>query len=348
MDGKIVFCNDGVLRFQSSYDDKRLLPLASIQVALDHDPAIMILSHLDHGVLLQSGSTIGTFLLCLEPWAKEISALTDRDVQSYISEIRKPSSVENAFDRIEIRHRTHVSRAMVHDPCPPDVDFLDWLNRPRDLKWSNTWNVDSVYDICGYCEGDDSNYSISTNIHKLKNVPLVINRQSLLVESQSSAIPQKPLFQQTDGAFTIDGRSMVAVNADLEVSLTFQELIATVISHGLWYNTPQGCDRHRELLEAMSERVREELIEAETDDAMADEALPEDEDADESSVKKVVIAPGAFDSVIQHTNREVDEWDVMVSAIARHATSPRDNVYVGSVTEDLPADQRMFGVTYEK
>lgn len=342
MDGHVIFCADGVLRFQSDYDSKRLLPLVAIQEVLEYSPSKTFLQTLRRRATIEKGSTLGSFLMCIAPWANEAQDFTDRDVQAYITELRKPSGEANAFDRIEIRQRTFVRRSMVHDPIPADVDIIDWLNRKREIKWSNNWDVESEYDICGYTNGDSSNYSVSTNIHSIKNVPLVFNKNSVLVEGQSKMIPHTPLFNPaSEGVWEIGDHNLLAVNSSNEETVLFSDLLNTVISHGLWYNTPQGCIAHRDLLMSMKEQVDELAAGADDEPSLSlvddDYVAPDDE---EPAVKKVVVAPGAFDGMIAHSRSEGEEWDLMVEAVS---LTTNHLVRIGEVEEDTAPDNRLFG-----
>ena len=343
MDGHVIFCADGVLRFRSDYDSKRLLPLVAIQEVLEYSPSKTFLQTLRRKATIEKGSTLGSFLMCIAPWASEAQDFTDRNVQAYITELRKPSGEVNAFDRIEIRHRTYVRRTMVHDPIPEGVDIFDWLNRDREIKWSNNWDVESDYDICGYTNGDPSNYSVSTNIHSIKNVPLVFNKNSVLVEGQPKMIPHTPLFNPSaEGAWEIGDHNLLAVNSSTEETASFLDLLNTVISHGLWYNTPQGCIAHHDLLMSMKEQV-DEMIAGETEDAPALALVDDNYEApvdDEAVTKKVVVVPGAFDGMIEHSRSEGEEWELMVEAVS---LTTQHVVRIGEVEEDTAPDNRLFG-----
>lgn len=344
MDGHVIFCADGVLRFQSDYDSKRLLPLVAVQEVLEYSPSKTFLQTLRRKATIEKGSTLGSFLMCIAPWASEAQDFTDRNVQAYITELRKPSGETNAFDRIEIRQRTYVRRSMVHDPIPAGVDIFDWLNRDREIKWSNNWDVESDYDICGYTNGDPSNYSVSTNIHSIKNVPLVFNKNSVLVEGQPKMIPHTPLFNPSaEGVWEVGEHNMLAVNSATEETASFLDLLNTVISHGLWYNTPQGFIATRDRLIAAQEQVDEMIAEAAEDTpslSLVDDDYESPADSEAPAIKKVVVVPGAFDGIIEHSRSEGEEWELMVEAVS---LTTQHVVRIGEVEEDTAPDNRLFG-----
>lgn len=346
MDGKLVFCADGVLRMQSPYSE-HMLSLIDIQHALDLSPSEMFLDSLRRDVLVEEGSTIGTFLMCIEPWAHEAASLTDRQVKAYITEMRRPSSAEPAFDKVEVRFCASISRSPKLEEMPEGVDFLEWLNRPnKKIEFLNTFEFGRGYDICGYTNGDPSNYSMSsTSIHELKNVPLVINRDAVLVESCYNAKRTDKgsvMRAESEGVHQL-GHNRLVIRLD-DVSLSFQDLLETVICDGLWYDSPNGAIRQRELLsDAMAE-----LKDAIDNSDGRQDAAGSDQDSDDSditttecTVKTVTIREGAFDGIVRHHEVEGAEWAALTAALAKSKTA--NPIRIGGVTEHRPTDNRLLG-----
>lgn len=335
MNGSVIFCSDGVLRLKSDNGNKVMLPVAGVQAAYGYTDASTFLRLLNNTAFIESGSTIATFLQCIEPWADSASDYTDRNIRSYLAEIRKPSGESNAFDRVEIRRVTGIHRKMIHEPIPDGVDWLEWLNRPnRKTEWGNVFEVGQSFHICGYVNGDDSNYSLSVNIHKLKNVPLTINRNDLLTEH----VPSRPkkgsaLSVDTEGVHTLKERGLFA-NACSEVDPTVADLIEAVICQGLWFDTPAGAIAQQKMLEA---RVADLC-----DDVAADQPSPTEDGDRELTVS---IAPGAFDGLIESSNRDYDEWEALTAAITGDA---KYTVKIGEVKEDQVPDNRIFGVMIDE
>lgn len=303
----------------------------------------MFIQQLRKPVLLESGSTIGSFLLCLQPFAQIVSDLCDRDVQSYIDEIRKPSAETPAFDRCEMRRKVHFGRKMYHEPMPDGVDFIDWLNRDRgEPVYLDTYSISTDFDICGYNNGDASNYSMSTNIHQLKNVPLVINRTAALIANKRDTTGV-PLFNEdaagvTEHKWGTDDRpnaaTILVAKGESDEDVTVHEFIKTVIEVGLWFHTPQGAIHEREMLAEMVKHL-------------PDEDEPEDveevSDGEEPTGMTVSIAPGAFNGISSHYEREQEEWKEMMSKISQNPSMP---IRIGAVTEDEPADDRAMGMIF--
>lgn len=60
MEGKLIFCSDAILRFQSDYDETSAVPLLSIQNAIaDADP-FFLLRFFRHTALIEDGTTLAS------------------------------------------------------------------------------------------------------------------------------------------------------------------------------------------------------------------------------------------------------------------------------------------------
>lgn len=348
MDGTVIFCNDGILRFQSASTETAAIPLELIQAAIGIDPYPFFLQQIRKPFLLEEGSTVGTFLLCLTPWASVVSDLTDRDVQKYITELRKPSADEPAFDRCEVRKCFGFSREMQHDPMPEGMSIIEWFNRPRgETVWLDTYESRCEYDISGYTNGDPSNYSMSTSIHKLKNVPLIINRVPIVVvyDRPDHGAP----FLNPDAAGVIrhlrggdgdDNRvagQVLIAKGTADEYMTTHDLLSVVIEQGLWFNTPQGAMREREMLDDI-------IASLPKDEDEPDSPPAEDEVCEESNKMTVSVAPGAFDGIVTHYENEKSEWEELVDKVKQSPSLP---FRIGAVTETIPVDDRASGMIFK-
>lgn len=343
MDGTVIFSKDGILRFRSDSQATVAVPLELIQQAEDTASYPFFLHLLRKRFVLEDGSTMGSFLLCLSPWAEVASALTDRNIQSYIDEIRKPSAEVPVFDRCEVRKKMRMSREMYHEPMPAGVDFFEWMNRPRgETVWLDTYQMEREYDISGYTAGDPSNYSLSTSIHKLKNVPLVVNRQPVLLASVRedqgigiihSEAPGVSNHQPEGSNWTV-----LVAKAVVDEDMTVHDLLQVVVEDGLFFDTPQGGIGMTRWLAARPDAAEEEGL-------LDDEDTTEDEDEDIESAEdvgmKVSVAPGAFDGIAAHVEREQSEWELLMAKIQ---PSGRLSYRIGAITEAVPVDDRASGM----
>lgn len=340
MDGKVIFSNDGILRFATYEKDQPAVPLLAIQEALGVDSYPFFLQQLRKTFVLEQGSTVGSFLLCLQPWAEVASNITDRDVMSYITELRKPSADEPAFDRCEVRKKFGLSQEMYHEPIPEGVSWTKWLNRERELIWLNTYEVRGEYDICGYTDGNASNWSMTTSIHKLKNVPLVINREPVVMvherEDRGPAILNPDAAGVTSHQYEGSDTTVLICKGSKDEDMTVLDLVTVVIESGLWFNTPQGAINERALLETiMSGLPKDE------DGNITSPTEVEEEDEDDSEDLTISVAPGAFDGMISHYEQEKSEWEELMDKVKQSPSLP---FCIGSIEEALPLDDRASGL----
>lgn len=356
MDGNIVFCKDGILRFQSDVDNKRLIPMLAIQKALELDGYKFFIQNVKKKIILEKGSTMGSFMICLEPWAEAAGDILEMNVEAYIKEARKPSAVKSSFDRIEIRRNMSVSREVDYGEMPEGMDFIEWLNTPKDPEYLDFFELESSFDINGYKDGDPSNYSMSmTGIDELKNVPLIINRSIVLMEFESKSAKEKGLVinKKTIGVKHYDYINYI--ESSKNDSLTLLEIIQAVFSDGLWSYSPQSAEIQKEMLIASLDDY-----ESHRDDEIKDEKIKDtkpklkvvtsdgelvntdenvDEELDENGEKRmtVKIADGAFSSIREHFDREGDEWEHITSLV------DKSNIMIGIVEEDSVKDRRLRG-----
>lgn len=356
MDGKIVFCKDGILRFQSDVDHKRLVPMLAIQKALGLDGYKFFIQNVKKTILLEKGTTMGTFMICLEPWAEAAGDILDMNVEAYIKEARKPSAALSSFDRIEVRRNMSVSREVDYGKMPEGMDWLEWLNTPKDPEYLDFFELESSFDINGYKDGDPSNYSMSmTGIDELKNVPLIINRSIVLMEFESKNAQEKGLVinKETVGVHHYDYINYV--ESSKEDTLTLLEIMQAVFSDGLWSYSPQSASIQKEMLLASIEDLdaqREgEKKAQEIEDSKpklkvvtSNGELVNDEDEDEEELDengekrmKVEVADGAFSSIGQHYEREGQEWEYITSLV------DKSNIMIGVIEEDPVKDRRLRG-----
>jgi hypothetical protein len=350
MDGKIVFCKDGILRFHSDVDNKRLIPLTAIQKALEIEGYKFFIKNVKKTISIEKGSTMGSFMMCLEPWAEAAGDILDMDVEAYIKEARKPSVAKNVFDRVEVRRTVSVSRKMTFGERDDDIDIFEWLNTPKEPEYLDIFEIESSFDINGYVDGDPSNYSMSmTGIDELKNVPLVINRATVLMEFETKASDNKGLVvnKETSGVNHYDYINYIESKED--DYFTLLEIMQAVFSDGLWSYSPQSAANQKEMiLESITQldtQREAEKLSREKEDAkptlkvvtLDGELVENDNEDDKKEGYTVEVADGAFSSIISHYEREAQEWDYIASKV------DKKNIMIGVVEEDEVKDRRLRG-----
>lgn len=351
MDGTVIFSKDGILRFRSNSKESVAVPLELIQEAQGKDPYPFFLQQIRKTFILEEGSTIGSFMICLTPWANVVSDLTDRKVQAYIDEIRKPSPEKPVFDRCEVRKQLSFSRELEYVPAPEGVNWLDWLNRERTPNWLNTYEMSRGYNICGYTDGDPSNYSMSCSIHELKNVPLVVNREPVMMSSIRNDHGPSLLnvgaagvtIQHREDSYNKTGTLVAKGSKDTE--MTVAELIEVVIEQGLWFDTPAGAINMTAMLKESMENLNLEEEPEDEEEPEAEEVEEVDEEDDsEPKRMKIAVAPGAFSGIVNHVNREAEEWEELM---AKMQPTSRLSYRIGEINEAVPVDDRAVGMIFK-
>lgn len=339
MDGKIVFCKDGILRFKSDYDDEKIIPMVLIQDVLENTTAKTFLQMLKRNAIVEAGSTIGSFILCLEPWAEHAKDYIDRDVVAYIKEIRKPSASENAFDKIELSKSIHIGRELDYGKMPEDMDFIDWLNSDKDPEILNKFSIEINTGVCGYNNEDASNYSMScTSIQEIKNVPFIINKKTHIVEYCDSRTKEKGYIMNTNTEGVHNINKMMFVETKDDNYYTFESLIDAVFCDGLFYYSPSGSEHTKEILNDIVEDIKER------EEAKNNENNLKENDEDNKK-REIKIADGAFSSIISHSMAEKEEWLEITSKLKNNSRYP---IRIGKIEEDVPEDNRLYGMILDE
>lgn len=345
MSQPVVFCKDGVLRVYNR-QSKTSVVATDVSTAFDIPPSLFFLSILRNEVILEEGSTIASFLKCIEPWEHLVSALTDRDVLSYINAVKRPSEAVNAYDRIELRARCSFARAFDRTDYENIDNISEWINKPLTFS-KDKFAMGVTFDISGYKNDGDENWSVSSaGIQKIKNVPLVLNRNWITVVSQYSRDNSDSLINDNcPGVKQLsDGSRSRYLNCEVdgEVDWNVQRLIECVICDGLWYHTPEDEERSSShvadiLAQIDSGEMELHTISAPEEDEDQDDD-GEDESSEESSEKRptIMVADGAFDGIGQRISREQREWMKLTAVVS-------NPVRLGEFTEAVPEDDRVMG-----
>ena len=348
MDGQLIFCNDGILRFKSSSDENNSVPLILIQQQQELSASRCFLQNIRKSAVIEKGSTMGSFIMALEPWAEIAGDIVDRNVKAYVDAVRKPAEVvDNVFDRVEIKKLVYVQRDIDFGEKPDDIDFFDWLNTPKDPVMLNTFEIDSMLDICGYKDGDASNYSMSNcSIDEIKNVPLVINRITSFIVHKVKIDTSKPIIDESvDGIYVKD--YMIYAETKNDTSFDVLELLESVFVHGLFYSSPQCAaiskERILESIAQLDDISDDDIDQQENNQKTKLTVVGEEDEIEEEEngdIKEIKIAEGAFDSIIQHYDYEKKEWDHILANVDKNSRYP---IRIGEVKEDLIKDRRIRG-----
>ncbi|QDX99300.1 hypothetical protein EGD00_07740 [Pectobacterium carotovorum subsp. carotovorum] len=347
MQGRLIFCSDSILRFRSDYDETTTLPLLSIQNAIGKEPAdpYFLLRFFRHEVIIEKGTTLAHIFFAIEPWKDLLTAYLDRNVGAYIDEIRKPSKPTTwNLDWIGIDRRTGIYRSYEHQEKMEGEELTAYFNRERIP--TKEFNIESSCDASGFAKGDNERWSISGDIHEIKNLPVVLYRKQAL---SAHLDKKKSLFKKDIQGVHDDGNGSFIIG---ETSLSFYEVMEALFISGLFYDTPQYARESLDEIKGLSESLHDNLNKDGVDNVdnenvlniSEEEPVKAETDDEEDKPMKVEIADGAFDSVIDHMRYESEQWKHLKEQCKD------DNVLlvrIGSIEPAEPPELRLFGKIIE-
>ncbi|EAT9164484.1 hypothetical protein FCQ72_23100, partial [Salmonella enterica] len=286
MEGQLIFCSDSILRFQSDYDETAAVPLLSIQnVIADTDP-FFLLRFFHHTVLIEEGTTLASIFLAIEPWKALLAAYLDRDVGAYIDEVRKPSGPTTwDIEWIGIDRRSMVYRAYKRQEMQDGEDFSDYLNRERVL--TDEFEIESGCEASGFIKGDKERWSISGDVHEIKNLPVILYSKQTLMTS-----PKDGLLKKNISGVKSSKHSCFIYG---DTSFSFSEVMEAIFISGLFFYAPKDAASSLDELKASLAELEEERAENPNAESTGNETDEE---------PTIVVAEGAFDSLAAHMESE--------------------------------------------
>lgn len=290
MEGKLIFCSDAILRFQSEYEETAAVPLLSIQNTVANTDPFFLLRFFHHTVQIEEETTLASIFLAIEPWKALLAAYLDRDVGAYIDEVRKPSGPTTwNIEWIGIDRRSMVYRAYKHQEMQDGEDFTDYLNRERVL--TDEFEIESGCEASGFIKGDKERWSISGDVHEIKNLPVILYSKQTLMTSSKDGLLKKNVSgvkSSKHGGFVYG-----------DTSFSFSEVMEAIFISGLFFYAPRDAASSLDELKESLAGLEEELAEKPNTDSTSNETDEE---------PTIIVAEGAFDSVAAHMKSEIEEW----------------------------------------
>ncbi|EAS2182178.1 TPA: hypothetical protein ACTAOO_002339 [Salmonella enterica subsp. enterica] len=317
MEGKLIFCSDAILRFQSNYDETSAVPLLSIQNAIANTDPFFLLRFFHHTVLIEEGTTLASIFLAIEPWKALLAAYLDRDVGAYIDEVRKPSGPTTwDIEWIGIDRRSSVYRAYKRQDMEEGEDFSTYFNRERFP--TDEFDIESSCDASGFIKGDKERWSISGDVQQIKNLPVILYSKQTLMTSSKDGLLKKNV------SGVKSSKHSCFVYGD--TSFSFSEVMEAIFISGLFFYAPRDAASSLDELKASLAGLEEELTE-----------VPETESADNETDKEttIIVAEGAFDSVAAHMETEVEEWQSIKRLCQRKGELP---IRIGNIKMAEPPE----------
>lgn len=334
MDGALIFCKDAILRFRSDYDDLTAIPLLSVQACLKGDDPLFLLKYFRHPVIIEEDTTLSHILLAIEPWAALLGIYLDIDVMAYIDEIRKPSQAESVFDWIGIQKVTSIHRAYQHQDIKPGEDFTSYFNRERIP--TRRFDIEADYTANGYRRNDKEHYSISGDIHTIKNVPVVVSDRQVMA---SYGYEKNNLFNRKYSGVAVNNK-ISYIQGD--INLSFYEIMEALFNDGLFYFSPQAANDNLAMIKKMAAMLDNDEI-----SHHKSMELNNSDNTDVSSNDKkysINITEGALDPMVDHIEAEKNYWIYIKSLCDSDSELP---IRIGHITVAALPEYRFSNFTME-
>lgn len=309
----LVFCNDSVLRVKNYHDGKEIYyPLVDLQSHYEEDETFII-RFFQQNVFFEKSTTLTNVILAIEPWQNILSKYTDRDVNTYCAACKKPSDAEQTFSFLEISKSSTFSRHYHYLPMKDNEDLTDFFNNRNNRIKTDLIDIETRTSMCGFHHGDHEHYSVShIAFDKIKHTPIIVASQQKIIFLGKES---KKLTENIQGLF-IDKRNITACYSPAELS--FCEAIYVIFIDGLFYHRPMTQERNDAFNQILENAMAEFDSEKQPVLKLVDDTEPPS-DATEKELK-VKIAPGAFDSVIEHEAENASEWDEIYAALANKSS----------------------------
>lgn len=314
--GKVVFCNDSVLRIKSEKGGKSIYyPLHDVQTYLKEDD-LCILHFMKQPATIEEAATLANIILALEPWKKIISYYIGRNLDAYCTACKTLGSTEQEFSFLEISRYYSTGRVFKYAPLKDFDNLNDYFNSnhrtPTDL-----FHAEERISMCGFNEGDKNNYSMSDcAFSKLRNTPVIlVSRQTnsfCLIDDKVKIFNNKikGIYQDKKGSALYYSKAEYTLN----------DIIEAVFEDGLFYENPvseKSSAAFYDMLHSALEEAKE-LIESEKKPVLklVSEDLSKADFGNDNNIK-AVVSPGAFDSGMEEEIEKEDIWnDVYKSLVS--------------------------------
>ncbi|MFC0180471.1 hypothetical protein [Thorsellia kenyensis] len=275
MEGKLVFCQDGILRLQAEFSPKETIPLAFIQKYLQlKDDPLFLFDFLNHPVVCEEGTTLADILLAIAPWSEFLSRMLGIDIDAYLTEIRKPTELEVDLEWISVSAVTLIATPVVPFDFSSEENFQLFLNREDTL--AKGFVFETVMKGYGYITNDKNAYTIDGDIQAIKNLPVIIDPNHYVIDFQSE-MSQKRLFNHRFKGvkkFSTHGSFIEAVQDCL-----LKDFLEGLLKRGLYYPTPEISRIENEKLEILTESFSQISAEETFDSRQLLEVIEDENDS---------------------------------------------------------------------
>lgn len=370
MNFTLVFCKDGVLRVTCG-NSKMPLPLKFLQnehqTNKDNDLAFLA-RWWEDDVIFEEGTTVGSFLRCLEPWQKFWQDFIGKDIPAYIAESRRPVLVKSdtdpdvdnrPLDWVKLYYVTEFSADIHFEERKKGETFGQWMNANKKVQFNGYWDVDGHYTLSGYHKGEVEQYGVDhCSMSELANVPFVLGSDHIVHVTdyycKKYLGKNKSLFNhKAFGLRKLDERkrhqfdyilSKKRHNLKSVVDAFFWWFAATPVSRDAF--TESLRDSVKELDDALAEEKKVLENSKHTDEKSSEKEVVQEDDTGVKGQLKVRVAPGAFDGLTAQMEKEKDYWTEHVDKYK--ASTGKGVVRIGSIKKATDLENRVFSSIVEK
>lgn len=310
IDVDLVFCNDSILRVKSYRHGKEIYyPLLDLQSYYQED-ASFIIRLLNAKTSFEKNTTLSNVILALEPWQELLSKYTDRHIDAYCVECKKPSDAKQAFSYLKIAKFGTLSRHYQYRPIGENEDIEDYFNCQDCRIETDLFDVEHSVHMSGIVDGEKEQFSTSCiPFSEIKNTDIITANNSI------HTLIEKDLSKSVSEIRGITvGDSNVATYYS-PAKFTFHEIIYAIFVSGLFYQKPMTKERY----EVFSREILNDTNALENEhpnlSLVSEETQPYEEDKQHL---KVSIAPGAFDGLIDYESTKTDLWNKIHAQLANN------------------------------
>lgn len=218
---------------------------------------------------------------------------------------------------IGIDRRSMVYRAYKRQDMQDGEDFSDYLNRERVL--TDEFEIESGCEASGFIKGDKERWSISGDVHEIKNLPVILYSKQTLMTSSKDGLLKKNV------SGVKSSKHSCFVYGD--TSFSFSEVMEAIFISGLFFYAPRDAASSLDELKASLAGLEEELTEVSKTELVANETDKE---------PTIVVAEGAFDSATVHMETEAEEWQSIKKLCQREGELP---IRIGGIKIAEPPEQ---------
>lgn len=350
MEYQICFCKDGIMRLKHS--EKPMVPLSFIQKKYKNKSDFSFWSiWWNCETMFEDGLTVGDFFSCLQPWAEFWSDFTHKDILSFIKESKKPLLIKNQSNRadlswISLSYFFDMDLELEYQREISDMtDLNKWLNQKRLARLTGDWNINGYYKLTGYKDDVIEHYSIEHSpMNELVNVPLILNNKQIILfqDFNSKEILGKKAGLFKDNAFGVrkakinsEYGNFVYLHAQGKKTHSLKDVI-----QGFFFWFPENPVMREEFNESLRLSLKDN-DEQLTDDNNVIPLFKKDLNVkSKKSGKKIKVAPGAFDSLIESLNSSNEFWDDLLKL----ASNDKNVVLkIGDLKEAKVPEKRIYG-----